>query len=215
VKKGLQIVGMPVMGIKEGVRCGISKGFAIDAQTKKISAMVLIGDKNEYDLRLLRMSDVMNIGKDFIITRSVENARDIGHAGDLILLFGIKCVSSMGDVIGNVKDFTFNESTGEIQTLQIDTGAEVEGKEILTIANDLMFLSSDIVFEEEKGEDSSSSLSAYEREQREYLLGKTVGSDILDADGRVLIRKGTQITESIIEAAEKAQLLTDLTLSVE
>lgn len=212
MKKGLQIVGMPVMGIKEGVRCGIAKGFAIDAQTKKISAFILKGEKNEYDLRLLKTSDIMNVGKDFIITRSIDNAKDIGHAGDLILLFGMKCVSSMGDVIGNVKDFTFNEATGEIQTLQIDTGAEIEGKEILTIANDLMFLSSEIVFEEE---DKSSSLSAYEREQREYLLGKTVGSDILDAEGRVLIRKGTQITEDVIVTAEKAQLLTDLTLSVE
>jgi sporulation protein YlmC with PRC-barrel domain len=204
---------MPVMGIKEGVRCGIAKGFAIDAQTKRISAFILKGDQNEYDLRLLKTSDIMNVGKDFIITRSIENAKDIGHAGDLILLFGMKCVSSMGDVIGNVKDFTFNEATGEIQTLQIDTGAEIEGKEILTIANDLMFLSSEIVFEEEPSK--SSSLSAYEREQREYLMGKTVGSDILDAEGRVLIRKGTQITEEVIEAAEKAQLLTDLTLSVE
>lgn len=213
MKKGLQVVGMPVMGIKEGVRCGIAKGFAIDAQTKRISAFILKGDKNEYDLRLLKTSDIMNVGKDFIITRSIENAKDIGHAGDLILLFGMKCVSSMGDVIGNVKDFTFNEATGEILNLEIDTGAEIEGKEILTIANDLMFLSSEIVFEE--AEDKSSSLSAYEREQREYLLGKTVGSDILDAEGRVLISKGTQITESVIEIAEKAQILTDLTLSVE
>lgn len=212
MKKGLQIVGMPVMGIKEGVRCGVVKGFAIDAQTKRISSYILKGDKNEYDLRLLKTSDIMNVGKDFIITRSIDNAKDIGHAGDLILLFGMKCVSSQGDVIGNVKDFTFDEATGEIQTLQIDVGAEIEGKEILTIANDLMFLSNDVVFEEDN---KASSLSAYEREQREYLLGKTVGSDIMDAEGRVLIRKGTQITEDVIVTAEKAQLLTDLTLSVE
>ena len=44
MKKGLQVVGMPVMGIKEGVRCGIAKGFAIDAQTKRIDAFILKGE---------------------------------------------------------------------------------------------------------------------------------------------------------------------------
>jgi uncharacterized protein YrrD len=215
VKKGLQVVGMPVMGIKEGVRCGIAKGFVIDAQTKKINAMILKGDKNEFDLRLIRTSDIMNIGKDFIMTRSIENVKDVSNAGAMIMLFGMNCVSSMGDVIGSVKDFSF-EATGEILSLVIDSGAEIDGSEIVTVSSDFIFLSSELAFEENKAPaEAGGGLSAYEREQREFLLGKTVDSDILDADGRVLIRRGTEITQSIIEIAQKAQLLTDLTLSVE
>jgi uncharacterized protein YrrD len=212
VKKGLQIIGMPVMGIKEGIECGIVKGFVVDAQSKKISSFILKGDKNEFDLRVLKIADILSIGKDFIITKTAKNVKDMGSGGELIVLLGMKCVSGTGDVVGNVKDFDFDEKSGEIASLQIDSGTEIEGKEILTISNELMFLSSEITFEEENTE---SGFSAYEMEQRQYLLGKTVQTDIVDAKGKIIIEKGTAITEEVIEKARKAHLITELTLSVE
>lgn len=215
MKKGLQVVGMPVMGIKEGVQCGIAKSFVIDVQTKKISAMILKGDKNEFDLRMIKTGDVLNIGKDFIMTKSAENVKEVANAGALILLFGMNCVSSSGDISGKVKDFTLNEKTGDIQTLELDSGTEINGSEIVTISNDFIFLSSDPIVEEDGTASGSSGYSAYEREQREFLLGKTVGSNIVNANGKVLIQKGAVITEADIDIAQKAQLLTDLTLSVE
>ncbi len=215
MKKGLQVVGMPVMGIKEGVQCGIAKSFVIDAQTKKISALILKGDKNEFDLRMIRTSDVLNIGRDFIMTKTAENVREVVNAGALILLFGMNCVASSGDVIGKVKDFSFVENTGEIASLEIDSGAEFRGNEIVTISSDFIFLSSEATVEEASAPAGSTGYSSYEREQREFLIGKTVNSNIMDARGRVLIAKGTVITESDIEIAQRAQLLTDLTLSVE
>lgn len=212
MKKGLQIIGMPVMGVKEGIECGITKGFVVDAQSKKISSLILKGDKNEFDLRMLKMGDILNIGKDFIVTKTAKNVKDMGYGGDLIVILGMKCVSGTGDVIGNVKDFDFDEKTGEITSLQIDSGAEINGKEILTISNEFMFLSSEITFEEESADPG---LSVYETEQRQYLLGKTVKSDILDASGKSVIKKGAEITDEVFEKAKKARLVTELTLSVD
>lgn len=215
MKKGLQVVGMPVMGIKEGVQCGIAKSFVIDAQTKKISALILKGDKNEFDLRMIRTSDILNIGRDFIMTKTAENVREVVNAGVLILLFGMNCVASSGDVVGKVKDFSFVENTGEILGLEIDSGAEFNGNEIVTISSDFIFLSNEMKSEANGASTGSNGLSSYEREQREFLIGKTVSSNIVDASGKVLIAKGTVISESDIDIAQRAQLLTDLTLSVE
>jgi hypothetical protein len=43
-----------------------------------------------------------------------------------------------------------------------------------------------------------------------YIVGKTAGEDLLDADGRIIIRQGGVITPPIIEAAERAGKLADL-----
>lgn len=215
MKKGLQVVGMPVMGIKEGVQCGVAKSFVIDAQSKKISALILKGDKNEFDLRMIKTSDILNIGRDFIMTKTADNVKEVANASALILLFGMNCIASSGDVIGKVKDFSFAETSGEIQGLEIDSGAEFTGNEIVTISSDFIFLSSEIKAEESSAPSAAAGISSYEREQREFLIGKTVSANIMDASGKVLIAKGTVITESDIDIAQKSQLLTDLTLSVE
>lgn len=212
MKKGLQIIGMPVMGIKEGLQCGIARGFEVDPKTKKVSSLILEGDKNEFDFRILKREDVASVGKDFIITKTVENLKDMGPARELILLLGMKCVSGAGDLIGSVQDFDFNEKSGEVASLKLDSGEEIAGKEMLTISNDFMFLSNDISFEEEGKEPA---LSAYDKEQRDYLMGKTVGTDIAKDGGKVLIEKGTKITEDVIDKARKAGLLTELTMSVD
>jgi sporulation protein YlmC with PRC-barrel domain len=212
VKKGLQIIGMPVVGIKEGIECGTVKGFAVDAQSKKISSVILKGDKNEFDLRMLKVTDILNAGKDFIVTKTSKNVKDMGYGGDLLVLLGMKCVSGTGDVIGKVKDFDFDEKSGEIASLQLDSDTEIEGKEILTISGELMFLSNEITFEEKNEEAESSD---YEKEQRQYLLGKTVQTDILDSKGKTLIEKGTKITDAVIEKAKKDRLITEMTMNVE
>ena len=105
MKKGLQIIGMPVVGIKEGIECGTVKGFAVDAQSKKISSIILKGDKNEFDLRMLNVTDILNAGKDFIVTKTSKNVKDMGYGGDLLVLLGMKCVSGKGDVIGECEGF--------------------------------------------------------------------------------------------------------------
>jgi uncharacterized protein YrrD len=213
MKKGQQVMGMPVMGVKEGMQCGIARGFEVDPLTKKVSSLILKGDRNEFDFRILKREDVVSVGKDFIVTKTVENQKEMGPAGELILLMGMKCVSGAGDLIGSVQDFEFNEKSGEIALLNLDSGTEVQGKEILTISNDYLFLSSEISLDEE--EKTEPEISAYEKEQKEYLTGKTAGSDVVSDSGEVLIKKGTKITEEIIDKARIAGLLTELTMSVD
>ena len=111
-----------------------------------------------------------------------------------------------------MKDFDFDEKSGEIASLQLDSDTEIKGKEILTISGDLMFLSDEITFEEKKEDKGSTD---YEKEQRQYLLGKTVQTDILDSSGKTLVAKGTKITDAVIDKAKKDRLITELTMNVE
>ncbi|MDD5017842.1 MAG: hypothetical protein PHO15_07080 [Eubacteriales bacterium] len=209
MKKSSLVIGLPLIGVKEGVECGVVKGIVVDPKTKKIKSLILLSAKNEYDFRELNICDIMGIGKDYVITQSIENAKNIDFADAGMTLLAIKCIASSGDILGSIEDFEFEEKTGDIKLLQINTGQEIAGGTILSLSNNLMFV--------DVSEDTSSgaAASSLEKEQKEFMLGRTVNTDIKNADGDVIIEKGTVVTDDIIRVADEADVMIDLTLGLE
>lgn len=217
MKSSSQVIGLPLMGVKEGKEGGVIQNIVIDPQTKKIKSFILHGSKNEYDFRELKLSNVMGIGKDYVITQSVDNAVSIDRADSGITLINTKCIASAGDVLGSIKDFSFDEKTGDIQSVQIDTGADIPGKNILSLSNNLMFIDSSegaSFVKQGGGSTVASSPASLQKEQRDYMLGRTVKNDITAAGGKVVVKKGTVVNEEVIRAAEEAGVIIDLTLEL-
>lgn len=214
MKSSSQVIGLPLMGVKEGKECGVIQNIVVDPQTKKIKSLILRGSKNEYDFRELKLSNVMGIGKDYVITQTADNAVNIDRGDSGITLIHTKSIASSGDVLGSIKDFSFDEKTGDIQSVQIDGGPEIAGKNILSLSNNLMFVdhggSAPTVFAKE----TPSNTASLQKEQRDYMLGRTVKNDISASNGRVVVKKGTVVTEEVIRAAEEAGVIIDLTLEL-
>lgn len=211
MKSSSQVVGLPLMGVKEGKECGVIQNIVVEPSTKKIKSLIVHGSKNEYDFRELKLANVMGIGKDYVITQTVDNAVSLDRADSGISLINTRCIAASGDVLGSIKDFTFDEKTGDIQSVQIDTGADIAGKSILSLSNNLMFI--------ESGETAgfaaqSGGSGSLQKEQRDYMLGRTVKNDITASNGRVVVRKGTVVTEEVIRSAEEAGVIIDLTLEL-
>ena len=211
MKKATQVIGMPLMGVKEGTERGTAKDYVVDPQTKGVRSIILKWENSEYDFRELNTGDIMGIGKDYIITKSIENAKKIELTGVEMTLLGMKCIACTGDILGNIADFEFDEKTGELKTLEIDDGLTINGKDIVSISNNLMFVDS----EGKAAAAVSETLSDYEKEQRDYMMGRTVSADVLNADGKAVIKKGTVVTEEVIRLAEEAGVSVDLTLNLE
>lgn len=173
----------------------------------------------------------MGIGKDYLITKSADNAKGLNFADFGMTLKDVKCIGSSGDVLGNIKDFTFDEKTGQIQSLNIDKSIQVSGQNILTFSNNIVFVNTD-----DKQTPGSKQFvaapvpapaaapasapaqkpvfSSLQKEQSEFLLGRKVNSDIVNDAGKVIVKKDTVITEAVIAEAEKAGVLIDLTLNL-
>jgi uncharacterized protein YrrD len=207
MKSSSQVTGLPLMGVKEGLEYGAVQDIVIDPQTKKVKSLILRGPKNEYDYRELNISDIIGIGKDYVITQSIENAASVGLSNTGMTLLKIRCISSSGDVLGNIKDFVFEEKTGEIKSVQIDAGLEIPGDSIMALSNNLLFVNAT----PGQPADSESSL---EKEQQDYMLGRIVKNDIRDQSGQVIIEKGTTVTSEVIRVAEGAGVIIDLTLEL-
>ena len=69
--------------------------------------------------------------------------------------------------------------------------------------------------EKEAVDNKKKAASSLAKEQKDYLLGRTVKNDIKNKDGSVIIKKDTVITADTIFLAENKGLLIDLTLEVE
>ena len=181
MKNSSQVIGLPLISIKEGLECGIIQDIVIDPKKKIIQSLIIHGSKNEYDFSELKLGDVIGIGKDYVITQSVENANSIESVGSGASLLKIKCIASSGDVLGCIKEFMFEEKTGDIHSLQIDTGLEVSGENILSFSNNLLFVNqednnvdSDKEENDMKEAEDKKVLSSLEKEQKEYLLERIV-----------------------------------------
>ena len=206
MKSSSQVTGLPLMGVQEGMEFGTVQDIVIDPQTKRVQSLILRGAKNEYDYRELKLSDIIGIGKDYVITQTIENAVAMGLSNAGMALLNIRCIASSGDVLGNVKDFVFDEKTGVINSVQLDTGAEIPGESIMALSNNLLFVTA--------AEQENNAVSSLEQEQQEYMLGRVVKNDIRDQSGQVIIEKGTVVTADVIRIAEAAGVIIDLTLEL-
>jgi uncharacterized protein YrrD len=206
MKSSSQVTGLPLMGVKEGMEFGTVQDIVIDPQTKNVQSLILRGAKNEYDYRELKLSDIIGIGKDYVITQTIENAVAVGLSHSGMALLNIRCIASSGDVLGNIKDFVFDEKTGIIKSVQLDTGTEVPGESIMALSNNLLFVNA--------AEQADNAESSLEQEQQDYMLGRVVKNDIRDQSGQVIIEKGTVVTADVIRIAEAAGVIIDLTLEL-
>ena len=246
MKQTKQVLGLPVMGMKEGKTQGIAVDFMIDAEAKRIRYIIL---KNEigYGFRIIAIEDVKGIGANYIMTSTIDNAKKLYECPDLLKemesalygsdLLGAKVLSVVGNILPEVREFTFDEQTGNVENLILANGKDYLSSVIATLARDVVFLDIDeepveefyvekteevVAVEEEQpaapaaqAEEKPVQLSAYAMAQRDFLLGHTVSFDIVDSTGKVVIPQGTVVTDEIIAYAEKMDVSADLALNVD
>ncbi|MEG1560485.1 MAG: hypothetical protein RRY79_06830 [Clostridia bacterium] len=247
MKQTKQVLGLPVMGMKEGKTQGIAVDFMVDPEAKRVRYIIL---KNEhgYGFRALAVEDIKGVGSDYIMTSTTENVKKLFSCPELLSemetglyasdLLGAKVLSIIGNVMPNVKEFTFDEKAGGIDTLILANGKECLASVIATLSNDVVFL--DIIDEPETEVyidpisvidvapvreepvavvapvvEKKAELSAYALAQREFLLNHTVILDIVDKTGKVVIPEGTVVTDEVIAYAEKMDVSADLALNVD
>lgn len=249
MKKASQVIGLQLMGISEGATGGKAVDFMIDTVTKKVRYIVVQSGKGYFAYSALPVNEVVGVGDDYIITSTLDNIEekdDITLEGDGFFMLGTGVISCEGNSLGKVKDFSFDEKEGTIETIELDNGKKIAGEKMVTLS-ELAFVDEagsaepaqeavvydalseepvalvEEVIEEEVfpaqeevvEEVAVEEPSAFELEQREFLLGRTVVTDVADDDGTVLAEAGTVLTDEIIDAVGKAGKILDLTLSVE
>ena len=115
-------------------------------------------------------------------------------------------------MLGTVTEFEFDEKSGDIKAVKIDSGVVIQGYSILSLSNGLLFVQYDPSGETSIG---SSAAAALEKEQKDYMIGRVVKNDVRDENGNIVIAKGTMVNASVIERAQEAGVTVELMLELE
>ncbi|MEG0382947.1 MAG: hypothetical protein RR597_06880, partial [Christensenella sp.] len=213
MKKATEVLGLRVMGVKEGLEDGTAQDFMIDVNTKSVEYMILKSD-NGYEFRALKLSDVMGVGTDYIMTASIENAVKMYESRDILqqiekgfFMLGTTALSSTGDIMGKVLDFDFDETSGKIHLLYLDNDMQFEMDKVATLAGRMVFIDPNgdnmerITGSAQKNVEETP-ISTYENavdgESRLFLLGKTTKTDVVSDNGVFHVPAGITLTEEIL-----------------
>lgn len=147
------IKGYPVVNLKDGALLGRVQDFMINPLEKKVEGLI-VGEKGflKGKSQQISFAQIYNIGKDVLIIKSEEQTPSeeipapLDEFKDYSFL-GSSVVSSQGDYIAKVQDFTFSVQTGAIKELLLyDTPKrDKKDKNILLSIDGVLNLGKDYV----------------------------------------------------------------------
>jgi sporulation protein YlmC with PRC-barrel domain len=150
-----------------------------------------------------------------------------------IRVIDTKVMTRKGQLLGQVTEFFVNDETGEIIGLDMKWGereailpasfVSTYGKDIIIVSEEASQHAVDsadqLVQVDEESIGKSQDLNPLEdirKKQVELLIGKEVAKDLYDANGQLLISKGSVLTKEQIEQAQAAGpvVMVELTMNI-
>jgi uncharacterized protein YrrD len=128
MRKGKQIIGMPVIGLDSGVKIGIVQDLIYNSAQDKIEGLLLEKGTWLRDGKIIPYSNVCSIGHDAVIVQrsnAVEKASRVSEIKEFYRqnegMLNVPVMTESGTDLGVVDDILIDEASGEI------TGYEISG----------------------------------------------------------------------------------------
>ena len=215
--RATEILPLQIRDIKKGECCGNVKNILFDAGGN--NSYIEIEKKSLGQAEVLAISDVIGIGTDYLLIKKKDFIKRILSADkemravlrNSYVLLGVEVIEGMGTKLGKIVDLEINKS-GVLSKIFLESGEEIEKNKIISICDTVVFVNlNDNIMEDEESEEDEE----LEMDEMELPLGLTVGKKVTSADGTFEIKKGTVITEKIIDEASQHDVLVDLALSAQ
>lgn len=217
MKRATEVLGLKVMGIREGRDKGIIQDVMINAAEKSVEYYI-VKDSRGYGFYAIARKDVIGVGADYAVTPSIENVKKLYESRELLeatekgfYMLGAAAISNAGDIIGEVNDFSYSGKNGEIQKLFLDNGNEFLADKIAALAGSTVFLN---LGDEPFATSVTAKSMGIEEESIQFLLGKTVKSAVVSEDRQFSVDQDTVLTQEILEEAARHDAILILTLNV-
>lgn len=126
MKSSQQILGLPVLSIKEGKQIGAVRSLVLNAQEGKID-FILVEDKTWYlGPKAMSFKAVQGIGEFALTVLSRSSLSAVAECAGLVDLLeddlclpGIKVLSNKGRLVGQVSEYFVDDNTGDIMGCQL------------------------------------------------------------------------------------------------
>ncbi|MBP2649500.1 MAG: PRC-barrel domain protein [Firmicutes bacterium] len=150
MKKSVDILGLPVISINEGIELGTAKGLVIDASQGAVAAIVLEDGKWYLGAKLLPFSAISGIGENALTIESSTHVIPITDAPEMeklleadVKVIGAKVLTKNGRFHGKVTEIEMDE-TGRIINCEINNADEITkiaGELVITFGKEVLIIS--------------------------------------------------------------------------
>ncbi|MGI6160646.1 MAG: PRC-barrel domain-containing protein [Christensenellales bacterium] len=147
MKKSCEIVGLPLFSVEDGKACGMIEDLIIDAVKKTVRLLSVDTGAGCFGLKALPLEKADGIAPEMLTTenssglvpfwRQQEDAATSYFGRDIN---GSRVVTNEGEVIGEVAEYTIDERTGAIISLELISGELIPAKNILTLGRGIVFV---------------------------------------------------------------------------
>lgn len=239
MKKSREIINLPIIGIAEGAKVGLVKDLIVNPSQKRVQYITVEVSDPPGDVLVLPFERVVGIGEHALTIDNrgaMEGITRFADAVDCLVknvqVTGLRVLDKKGALQGTVSEYLVDaDKVGAIAGCFLagangETGV-IPSTDIITysaaylIVNDGFALLDEGMLptpatvpqpaqEEPKGKNG---FDTFVGKQREFLTGRTVTADILDAEGQVVAREGEVVTEDLIERVVLADKYIELTMS--
>ncbi|MDR7865574.1 MAG: PRC-barrel domain-containing protein [Sporomusaceae bacterium] len=242
MKKSVDILGLPVISISEGLELGTAKSLVINPAQGAVAALVIDDGKWYLGAKLLPFAAIAGLGDSAITVESASNVVPVSGAPDLekllaagVTVIGAKVLTKTGRIQGKITEIAV-DAAGKIVSCEIEEAdggiAHIPTQRVFTFAKDVVIVADgDAAVPAAKPAEAppaaapaaaapaqaaadDDSAKKFDDKQRKYLLGKKANRRIETDNGVVIVEQGGEITEEVIQKAKLAGKFVELSMSI-
>ncbi len=150
MKKSVDILGLPVISISEGLELGTAKSLVINPAQGAVAALVVDDGKWYLGAKLLPFAAIAGLGESAITVESASNIVPVSGAPDLekllaagVTVIGAKVLTKTGRIQGKITEIAV-DAAGKIVNCEIaeaDGGiAHIPTQRVFTFAKDVVIV---------------------------------------------------------------------------
>lgn len=230
----LAIKQKPLLYVAEAEESGRIKGILVDGKMHKVHFLLFVEKAfGTAFRRAVSLKKVMGCGDAAVAVQNRAapvDADDLRDNGFVLLAQGAKIFDDNGNLLGRVADVQF-EGDGKIDAILSET-ASFSADNVASVSDGIVVIGKKPIrpktskkVSKKHAESQTVSVHSSPSEtcyvpkrllsDNSFLAGRICTQDVLDFDGRVIIKKGSEITDPVVELARKNFRLVDLTLCSE
>ncbi len=237
-----QIVGLPVLSIIEVAYLGNVQNLVINPVNGSVEYLMIEPEQWYQERYVISIKDVAAIGQDAVTTETkdkvvsittVPNAIELLHKS--VGVIGARVMTRNGKISGSVDEIIIDDKTGKISACRWvaeDKTGLIPVNLVITFGKEMLVVEDN--FEMELLEDISllenyapaiikddvpslvtevDPLKYFDDKQKQYLVGRTVTTDILTEQGDIIAEQGEKVTQEIVDRAVAADKFVELTIN--
>lgn len=203
LQRDIKVTGAKVLTRKGKLIGEIGDIFVDDENNLTISGLEYIEDITRKVIKIIPRESIITFGKELIV---VEEGVEDNLVDNSQYLSGVKVIQD------NIKRVEEIEITKTIENIKDKMDIKIKEEEnVIGEIREEYVEDIENIEENEIGEQSPGKL--FEEKQRQYLKGRMVSKNIIDKEGKVIINKGTEIDDEVIDTVQKKGKLVELVMN--